>query len=89
MSKVDSRIEALEAKLSQLKAQKQRSDARARTVAARRTRHEELRRKILVGAVVLAKVEAKEFDEQTLRAWMDRELTRAEDRALFGLDSEA
>jgi hypothetical protein len=45
-----------------------------------------LRRKILVGAVVLAKVEAKEFDERVLRQWMDRELTRAEDRALFGLD---
>jgi len=55
-------------------------------VATRRSRHEELRRKILVGAVVLAKVEAKEFDERVLRQWMDRELTRAEDRALFGLD---
>ena len=80
------RIQALEAKLKQLKAQQQRKEARARTVAARRTRHEELRRKILVGAVVLAKVEAKEFDEKILRGWMDRELTRTDDRALFGLE---
>jgi hypothetical protein len=87
MPKVDERIQALEAKLKQLKVQQQRSEQRARTVAARRSRHEELRRKILVGAVVLAKVEAKEFDEQTLKRWMDRELTRADDRALFGLET--
>jgi hypothetical protein len=48
-----------------------------------------LRRKILAGAVLLAKVEAKEFDEAVLRAWMDRALTRADDRALFGLGSLA
>jgi hypothetical protein len=88
MSKVDSRIEALEAKLKQLKVQQQRSEQRARTVAARRSRHDELRKKILVGAVMLAKVAAKEFDEQILIGWMDRELTRGEDRALFGLDEK-
>jgi hypothetical protein len=86
MPKVDERIQALEAKLKQLKVQQQRSEQRARTIAARRSRHDELRRKILVGAVVLAKVESKEFDEQILKKWMDRELTRADDRALFGLD---
>lgn len=88
MAKVDSRIEALEAKLKQLKAQQQRSEQRARTIAARRSRHDELRRKILVGAVVLAKVEAKEFDEKTLKTWMAQALTRADDRALFGLDQD-
>jgi hypothetical protein len=88
MPKVDERIQALEAKLKQLKVQQQRSEQRARTTAARRSRHEELRRKILVGAVVLAKVEAKEFDEHTLKKWMDRELTRADDRALFGLEGK-
>ena len=87
MPKVDERIQALEAKLKQLKVQQQRSEQRARTIAARRSRHDELRKKILVGAVVLAKVEAKEFDEQTLKTWMDRELTRADDRALFGLEA--
>jgi hypothetical protein len=43
------RIAALELKLKQLKVQKQRKEARARTVEGRRTRREELRRKILVG----------------------------------------
>jgi hypothetical protein len=86
MPKVDERIQALEAKLKQLKTQQQRKEARARTTAAKRARHEELRRKILAGAVLLAKVESKEFDEAVLRKWMDAALTRADDRELFGLD---
>jgi hypothetical protein len=48
------RIAALEAKF--LKVVQQRKEARARAVESRRTRREELRRKILVGAVILAKV---------------------------------
>jgi hypothetical protein len=83
--KIDDRIEALEAKLKQLKVQHQRKEARARTAAARRSRYEELRRKILVGAIVLAKVESQEFDGAILRGWLDRELTREDDRGLFGL----
>lgn len=85
MSHIDERIESLEAKLKELKTLQQRKEARARTVAAKRARGEQLRRKILVGAVVLAKVEAGEIDAQTLRAWMGPALTREEDRALFGL----
>jgi hypothetical protein len=54
MTKVSERdrIAALEAKLKQLKVLQQRKEARARTVESRRSRREELRRKILVGAVV-------------------------------------
>jgi hypothetical protein len=87
MAKVDERIQSLEAKLKQLKTQQQRSEARARTVAAKRARHEELRRKILAGAVLLAKVDAGEFEEEILKTWMRKALTRPEDRALFGLES--
>jgi hypothetical protein len=89
MAKVDERIQALEAKLKQLKVRQQRSEQRARTVAGRRARHDELRRKILAGAVFLAKVEAKEFDEEILKAWMQAALTRSEDLALFGLKVKA
>jgi hypothetical protein len=80
------RIQALEAKLGQLKVQQQRKEARARTVEARRSRREEMRRKFLVGAVVLAKVEAGEIAETTLKQWLDPVVTKAEDRALFGLE---
>jgi hypothetical protein len=89
MVKTDERIEAIETKLKQLKVLQQRKEARARSVATRRSRHEELRRKILVGAVVLAKVEAGKFEEATLKAWMSVALTRAEDRALFGLGEKS
>ena len=84
MAKVDERIQLLEAKLKQLKTQQQRKEARARTTAAQRSRHEELSKKILVGAVVLAKVEAEEFEDAILRKWMDSSLNREDDRALFG-----
>ena len=83
------RIAALELKLKQLKVQQQRKEARARTVEARRSRREEMRRKFLVGAVVLAKVEAGEIEESTLKQWMRPALSKAEDRMLFGLDVEA
>lgn len=85
MPKVDERIVALEAKLKQLKVLQQRKEARARTTAAKRTRHEELRRKILVGAIVLSKVEDGTLEERVLREWLDPALTKEEDRALLGL----
>jgi hypothetical protein len=88
MPKIDSRIESLEAKLKQLKVQQQRREQRARALSSRRERRDELRRKILVGAIVLAKVDAKEFDEATLLGWLDATLTRADDRALFELGGE-
>jgi hypothetical protein len=83
------RIQALELKLKQLKVQQQRKDARARTLEARRTRREEMRRKFLVGAIVLAKVEAGEIDEKTLKLWLDPAVTKPEDRKLFGLGGGA
>jgi hypothetical protein len=42
-------------------------------------------RNILVGAIVLAKVDQGGLQESTLRGWLDTTLTRADDRALFGL----
>jgi hypothetical protein len=81
------RIRALEQKLKQLKTLQQRREAKARSVALHRSRRDELRRKILVGAVVLAKVEAGEIDEKLLKQWLEGAVTRADDRALFGLES--
>jgi hypothetical protein len=89
MPKIDERIEALETKLRQLKVQHQRKEARARTVAAKRARGEELRRKILAGAILLSKVEAGEFDEAVLKGWMEAALSREDDRALFGLGAKS
>ena len=52
-----------------------------------RTRREEMRRKFLVGAVVLAKLETGEIVESTLKQWLRPALTKPEDRQLFGLDA--
>jgi hypothetical protein len=82
------RIAALELRLKQLKVVQQRKEAKARSVALHRTRREELRRKILVGAVVLAKVEDGSLEEAELKEWLRPATTKPEDRALFGLDHE-
>jgi hypothetical protein len=85
VSKTAEKIDTLEQRLKQLKVQHQRTAARKRTQEARRTRREDTRRKILVGAIVLAKVDQGLMNGDQLREWLDGALTREDDRALFGL----
>ncbi len=84
-TKLGERIETLEDRLKQLKAKQQRIEARQRTLASKRARREDTRRKILVGAVVLAKVDQGVIDQATLRGWLKGALKREDDRALFRL----
>jgi len=79
------KIEELEAKLRQLKERQQAVEARRRTLESRRERKADTRRKILVGAIVLAKVEHGEMDRALLRQWLEQGLVREDDRLLFGL----
>lgn len=69
----------------QLSARQMRYAAREKYLAGRRTRKDDTRRKILVGAVVLARVEKGKLEEAMLRRWLDVALVRKDDRALFGL----
>lgn len=85
MGKLDERISTLETRLKQLKAQQVRAASRQRALEVRRSRKNEVRRKILVGAIVLDRVEREKFGKAELLAWLDEGLTRAEDRALFDL----
>jgi len=85
MPKLDQRISDLELKLKQLKSKQQRIDARARALASRRARQDETRRKILIGATVLARVDRDVLDHAELQAWLNVHLTRDDDRALFDL----
>ena len=85
MGRIDERISTLETRLKQLKAQQVRTASRQRALEVRRSRKNELRRKILVGAIVLDRVEREQFGKAELLAWLDEGLTRAEDRALFDL----
>ena len=85
MVEYDDKILKLEERLRQLRVRKTRVDARRRSLESRRTRREDTRRKILVGAVVLAKVDQGVLEDSVLRGWLDQALTRADDRGLFGM----
>jgi hypothetical protein len=85
MAKIDERIATLQTRLHQLKAQQQRAAARQKSIESQRQRKADTRRKILVGAIVLARIEQKRFPETELRTWLDEALTRPDDRALFNL----
>ena len=73
-------------KLKERRAQLSNRIARLRNVERAKERKRETRRKILVGAAVIA--EAKKFPktERWLRRMLARRLTRPRDRALFGLE---
>ena len=83
--KLNERISGLEQRLKQLKSRQKRLEQRRRTFESRQARKDDTRRKILVGALVLARVQQGRFSEGELRGWLDEALTRADDRALFGL----
>ena len=85
MPKLDDQISALQEKLQQLKLRQQRVDARKRSSEALRERKAATRRKILVGGVVLAKVQRGEIDPEQFLGWLDQALNRADERALFNL----
>lgn len=85
MPKLDEQISTLQDRLKQLKLRQQRSDARKRAIEAQRERKAETRRKFIVGSVVLAKVQNGDIDAALLRTWLDQDLTRSDDRALFEL----
>ena len=84
-SKRVAQIAQLEEKLRQLRAREQAVEARRRGLESRRARKADTRRKILVGAIVLARVERGEIAAADLRQWLDQALTRNDDRGLFGM----
>ena len=85
MTKLDDRVVTLEQKLKQLKVRQQRAVSRATALASSRARKDDTRRKILAGAILLAKVEAGDFDSRTFKRWLEKALVREDDRKLFGL----
>jgi hypothetical protein len=87
MSQLNERITATEGRLKQLKAKQQRIEARRKAVETNRARKADTRRKILIGAVVLTKIERNEFKQEQLNMWLNEALVRPDDRALFGLTS--
>ncbi|SCC95956.1 conserved protein of unknown function [Thiomonas sp. X19] len=88
MASIDERIATLETKLKQERAKKQQIEARKRAAESKTKRSQDTRRKILVGAAILAKVERGEWPRDKLLAMMEATLTRDDDRALFGLPED-
>lgn len=86
---IEERIREAEERLKQLKAKRQQVEARKRAAEAKAKRAADTRKKILVGAAVLAKIERGEWSEAELLAMLDNTLSREDDRALFGLQPKA
>ena len=76
------KLEKLLEKEAQLKAQIQQAKAAERTLEKKR----DTRRKILIGAAVMARVQSGEWPEADLKMMMDGFLTRLHERVLFDLD---
>jgi hypothetical protein len=76
------KLELLLEKEAQLKAQIQQAKAAERTLEKKR----DTRRKILIGAAVLARVEMGEWPQKDLTMMMDGFLSRPHERELFDLD---
>lgn len=85
MATVDERIAVLKEKLKQEQEKKAKIEAKKRAAEAKKARADDTRKKVLVGAVILARVERGEWPADKLLAVMDKALTRADDRALFEL----
>ena len=78
-----SKLDLLLEKEAQIKAQIQQAKAAERTLEKKR----DTRRKILVGAAVMTRVEKGEWPHKDLLMMMDGFLSRPHERELFGLDT--
>ena len=85
LAKLEASIEAQQKKLAQLKAQKQRIEARAKTRAQATTRKQDTRRKILAGAMLLDLMDKDADLQKQMLDRLEGFLTREDDRSLFGL----
>ena len=89
MSKVaqtlEEQIQKQTEKLNVLKARKQAIVARAKTLESKKTRAEDTRKKVLIGAAVLAENENNPEGQERTKQMMDKFLIRNNDRKLFEL----
>ena len=83
LEKAQQRVKDLEEKLKQAKALKQKVEARSKAAENKQKRAADTRKKILVGAAILAKVERGEWPKDKMLEMMSQQLTRDDDRALF------
>ena len=83
---LEQKIEQQEQKLKQLKAQKNAAEAREKKKLNEQQRKDDTRRKILLGSMMLKKIE-DEVEKQKILADLSEYLTEDRDRKLFDLDN--
>ena len=81
---LEEQLEAAKERVRQIQARKQRKEAREKTKVSKAERAKDTRKKILLGALVLARVARGDWTQDNLDD-LTNELTRDDDRALFGL----
>ena len=84
MATIDEKIKVLEEKLRQEKAKKQKIEARKKHLESKAQRAADTRKKILIGALILERMEKNEETKTKLIGQLDQYLIRADDRELFG-----
>lgn len=82
---IEEKIKRLEEQLKQEKAKKKAQEARKREAENKAKRALETRKKILLGAVLMERLKHDPQLKNYCMNALDKALTRAEDRALFGL----
>lgn len=84
---LEERIAAAEEKTKKLKSQLAAKNAKARAAQKKVERKQDTRRKVLVGAIILSRIgKGEPWPEDDLFTMLESELTRDDDRALFGFD---
>lgn len=83
------RIKAIQQKLAELQAEEKRLELKRKAVFSKKERAAETRRKILIGALILDRVDRGEWPRDRLLAMLDAGLSRPDDRVLFGLPVES
>ena len=89
MADLETTIKQLEEKLQQARAKKAQIDARKRAAETKKRRQEDTRKKVLVGAVVLAEIDRGGYIKSTVERLLDQYVLKDADRALFGLKPKA
>lgn len=82
---IDDKIKSASEKLEKLKADKRRKEARIKALGSKAARAADTRKKILLGAVVLANIAEGKLDKGMIYKLLSDGLVRNPDRALFDL----
>lgn len=83
LEQAEAAVAKAQERLKQAKAAQRRYEARQRAALAKHERRLDTRRKVLIGAAVLAQVQRGERPMSELLGLLDKELTRPFDRECF------